>query len=237
MDSSRHEIPEDERGTLVATLPALQEHTEKEKTELLQWATTCEVETLGDYEIAISKMRAMKTLHQFIFDSFEPARKAADLTKKYILEHRDSYLDPLKKAREIVQVKVTAFEGTQEQARRQREEEIRRDQQKRLEDEQLARAQAAKDAGDEKAAEQILNQPLPPVAAVVVPSALPETKGVYTTVSWKFEVEDESLLPRNFLVPDRAKIGKHVRAHGNSDPIPGVRIWPEKGKAVRGFGS
>jgi hypothetical protein len=43
---------------------------------------------------------------------------------------------------------------------------------------------------------------------------------------WRYEITDESLIPREYLTPDLSKIGMDVR--GGKREIPGVKIFPEK---------
>ncbi len=64
---------------------------------------------------------------------------------------------------------------------------------------------------------------------VIIPAAPPariqaDTANAGTAKVWKFEVSDENLLPKEFMLPDLVKIGKVVRAGVN---IPGVKAWQE----------
>ena len=61
---------------------------------------------------------------------------------------------------------------------------------------------------------------------VVVAPADPVIKaeGVTGVDHWGFEVTDESLIPREYLVPDLKKIGGVVRAMKGQVQIPGIKI-------------
>ncbi len=48
-----------------------------------------------------------------------------------------------------------------------------------------------------------------------------------------FAIEDEKLLPKEYLMPDEIKIRKCVNA--GIESIPGVRIWTEKRAINRGI--
>ncbi len=53
--------------------------------------------------------------------------------------------------------------------------------------------------------------------------------GIQTRTIWRFEIEDAALIPREYLVPDAAKIAAHVNAYKSQSQIPGVRAYPDTG--------
>ena len=59
----------------------------------------------------------------------------------------------------------------------------------------------------------------------VEPAAMPSGTRTYTV--WTFEVTDPNSIPREYLVPDAAKIQAHVSMHKNQSAIPGVRAIPQ----------
>jgi len=63
-----------------------------------------------------------------------------------------------------------------------------------------------------------------------------ETKvaGISRKKVWKFKITDESLLSRNWLIPDEKKIGATVRATQGSILIEGVHIYSEDSIASGG---
>ena len=55
-----------------------------------------------------------------------------------------------------------------------------------------------------------------------------EVDGVQYRTVWKYEIKDESLIPREFLMPDNQRI-QNVVMHKKGDAvIPGVRVYEEK---------
>jgi len=104
-----------------------------------------------------------------------------------------------------------------------------------------AAAEAARLAkkGDEEAAEQARNRAemarqeaerikadaaSAPAAVVIVERSTP---AVARRTIWKFEITDQTLLPREFLKPDEVAIGSVVRGLKAAAKIPGVRTWEE----------
>jgi uncharacterized UPF0146 family protein len=64
--------------------------------------------------------------------------------------------------------------------------------------------------------------------------AEPEAAGTHTRDVWKFEVEDLSKVPREFLVLDEKKVRAHVQALKENARIPGVKIWKDVTIVARG---
>ncbi len=68
----------------------------------------------------------------------------------------------------------------------------------------------------------------------VVPAAPPPVKGISKPIQdWKCKVENASLVPREYCMPNESAIRAMVKAQKGNVRIPGVRIWPEDRIAVR----
>lgn len=94
--------------------------------------------------------------------------------------------------------------------------------------EEMARATKAVQTGDTAELTSALN-----AVSAAAPLA---TKGVTFKAFWRAEVVAPDLLPREYLTPDLAKIGAHVKgvpADKEPDPIPGVRYVIETSSTVR----
>jgi uncharacterized membrane protein YgaE (UPF0421/DUF939 family) len=74
-------------------------------------------------------------------------------------------------------------------------------------------------------------QVTPPAVVTAKETVRTETGTASFKTEWKFEIEDETKLDREYLMPNLAKIRADVKA-GQRD-IPGVRIWEEKGVSLR----
>lgn len=68
-------------------------------------------------------------------------------------------------------------------------------------------------------------------AISIVKADKPE--GLGTSVRWEFEIENESLLPREYLCPDLKEIGRVVAEFKDRANIPGVRVFTRTGVSVR----
>lgn len=102
-----------------------------------------------------------------------------------------------------------------------------------VEAERLIKAKISAFQDEVKAAQKVLERISAETGVLAV---MPDTvvpKGVESIENWKYEIEDESLLPREYLMPNTAKIGKDVRSSKGNASIPGVKVWSESGIRYR----
>jgi hypothetical protein len=62
----------------------------------------------------------------------------------------------------------------------------------------------------------------------------PVASGISMRENWEWEVEDESLIPREYLVVDEVAINALVRAKKDKTRIPGIKVKSSKKPAVGG---
>lgn len=89
------------------------------------------------------------------------------------------------------------------------------------------RAQKADAKGDVDKAISIAQQAANVVAPVIRTDA-PKIAGQSVREVWLFVIEDASLVPREYLEVDAAKVRRYVNAMKADAKIPGVRIYSEK---------
>lgn len=95
-----------------------------------------------------------------------------------------------------------------------------------------ARAEEKQEAAAVKVAD-IQMQAASTVAAVVAPTTARVSGVSKMKDNWKYVVEDESKVPREFLMIDEKKLGQYAKAMKDSAPVPGVRFYNDKSVAVR----
>lgn len=86
----------------------------------------------------------------------------------------------------------------------------------------MAAASTAVQVGNTKAGESL--------SAHIESTAAPE--GVTFREEWRFEIEDATSLPREYLQPNESAIRGVVQALKGETKIPGVRVWKDTGVAV-----
>ena len=132
-----------------------------------------------------------------------------------------------------------------EAARKKKEEEERvwreKEDAKRKEAEKLAaegkeeearKAQAEADKATAKADKK--QDQAAEVIAPVAAARVEKPQGVSYVERWSGEVVDESILPREYMVPDQSKINKVISATKGTLPIPGVKIIKTRTVSSRG---
>lgn len=68
--------------------------------------------------------------------------------------------------------------------------------------------------------------------AAAVRQVVPPVEGVQFRRTWTFEITDESLVPREFLVIDEAKLRKYAQAMQDTAKVPGVHFFQTTGIAA-----
>lgn len=198
--------------------------------QLQTYKVTCQ----DEYNTAGEHLKSVKNATKQLDDLRMSMTKPLDESKKRIMDFFRKPQDILTVAEGALKRSMLAYQ--QEQERKRREEEARLQEKARREAERLAaRAEKADANGNaEKAA--ILRQEAQEkeMAAPVVESRVEKVAGVSTKKVWKFEIINEDLIPREYMTPDEARIGKVVRATTGTMQIPGVRIYSEDTLAARG---
>ena len=93
------------------------------------------------------------------------------------------------------------------------------------------KAAAAREAADEREQERLTHAAALKLAADTMPAAVvvhqeaPKVVGVSSREDWKYEIQDERLIPREYLMVNEKAIGGVVRSLKAQTNIPGVRVY------------
>jgi hypothetical protein len=200
-------------------------------------------------------LRGIRILRARIDEAFDPIIAAAHKAHREALDQKHRIEGPVLRSEATVKGKMGAYIAEQERLRKAAEEAAieakrRADEEreraakakKDAEDAALEAAVAAEAAGDKEAAEDIIEETLETAQAEMVfepPPVVPEKiklEGGAIRRNWRFRIADESLIPREYLIPDEVKIGRVVRAMKDKANIPGVVAFEEI-DPVAGIGS
>jgi hypothetical protein len=127
-----------------------------------------------------------------------------------------------------IKIKRAMIAWSDEQDRLQREEQRRLNEaseKERLRLQEIADRAAAK--GQTTKAEQFEERALA-VTAPIAQTAAPKVGGISIPKVWTFEITDEDLIPREYLLIDETRIRKIVTALKGDTKIPGVRVFEQK---------
>jgi len=206
--------------------------TELAVVNITEAARSIEVIDKASADRASELIVAGKKLIKQVKEYFEPMKKAADESKRRILETERQELSKIEPIVSELSAKVSRWLADEERRRREAEEAKRRAEMERLRLEAELEAKAREAAQIKNEAErrfvedQIITEAaqreaeLQPVPDIPAPA---KADGVNLRDNWTFEIVDESLIPREYLIPDEVKIRKVVVALKDKTNIPGVK--------------
>ncbi len=179
----------------------------------------------------------IRGLRKKIDDTFDPIISKAHEAHKEAINQKKKIEEPLIIAANWLNVQMTAYKQEQDRIRREEEEKIRQiaireemERRKKEEQRRMEEAAALEQAGAKEEAEQVMAEIIQETASPIIVDPLPpitskvETRGMATQTTWTFEIISESLIPRQYLIPDMVKIGGIVRALKDATNIPGIKV-------------
>ena len=191
--------------------------------------------------VATDFIKVIKRFQDEIKAELRPAIEKAYELHRHLTSQEKRLLAPLQEAEKAIKTKVGNFLAAEE-AKRQEEQRkvtaIAEAAERKRKEALEAQAKAHEAAGrTEKAEERRQLAAETFVPAPIIESKVQKQEGVAAVQTWKFEVVDEMLIPREYLVVDEPGIGKIVRAFKNKEKvekmIPGIRVWAETDVRVR----
>ena len=131
-----------------------------------------------------------------------------------------------KRAKDIIDVKITEFEVGREKERAAEEARLR--EKERIERERLLKQaeQLTEQGKDFKAAAKIGAAQSIPTPAVM--PTIPKIEGMHHREEWDIEIVDRKLVPYEYWLIDEARIRKVVKAMDGDIDIPGVRNFKKR---------
>ena len=208
---------------------------EKESSSVVKQANAIVVKDSASYELAGDFLRTIKSASLKIDGVFDGPIEAAHKAHKSMLAAKKTFSVPLAEAEQHVKDKRKIWFNEQER--------IRLAEQRRLEQEAFAAAEAAREAElaelrkqhKYRAAKQIAQTEIEVAPVAVVAPVAPREDGIGKTVRWKYKIVDANLIPREYLLVDEVRLGKIARAEHDQHPIPGVEFYGEIEDQVRAW--
>jgi hypothetical protein len=138
---------------------------------------------------------------------------------KAIKEEFDKITDPLEQAQNIVKESIRSWRES--------------DTFKALEAERISLENQARIAvdGNDLDALQSLSIAHGDISALAPKTVRTEEANMHMRSSWKFEIEDETLIPKEYLMPDEKKIRMAIK---EGKTIAGVKSWKEHNPVIVG---
>lgn len=182
----------------------------------------------------------IKGIRKKIADTMDPIISAAFTTHKTAVAKKKELEAPLITAESYLNGQIAVYHEWQEKIRQEEEARLRQiylekelARRKAEEADKLAQAELLEAAGAKDEAEQLISEAIQENEAPVVvnvpspPTPKVEMAGMAMVTTWKFRIVNESLIPRDYLIPDETKIGAVVRSLHEKHNIPGIEAYCE----------
>jgi len=186
------------------------------------------IKIADDYKKAGELWITIKGIMKQVDESFDPIISKAHAAHKEAVAQKAKIYDPLKAVYVSVKQLMSKYDEAQKEIARKEAARLAEIARKAEEERLLQEAILAEEAGDKEESAAILQEPVY-VPPITVQKATPKLNGgpIYREVT-KFEIVEEALIPRIYLIPDMVKIGGVVRALKQEANIPGVRVYTER---------
>lgn len=197
----------------------------------------------------------LKGLLKKIDETFKPIYDSQKASLQTTKEKWEGHRAPVKAQFDRIKGEIGTFLDDQERIRKEAEhkawlaeqERLRAEAEKiRAEEEALAKAEAAQEAGDKEAADRYMAEAIEKGEGLeetiskaeetlsVPPPPPPVVQGFSSRTIWDIEIVDETLVPREYMVVDHVAIRKVVNASKGKVKIPGVKNIEKTIRSQRG---
>ncbi|MFH1511128.1 MAG: hypothetical protein ABIF10_05535 [Candidatus Woesearchaeota archaeon] len=210
---------------------------EKEALVTVEQINTLSVKDNDGNTLATKLLQGNKELQAKVHETFDPICDKAHKTWKEAVAQRDKFLKPLQDAERTVKSKISAFIMDQQRIAREAQDKL--DAARRKEEEKQraaleAKAVKAEEKGNIEKAEELREKKEGVfIPGAVVESTVEKVEGQTSRTTYDFEIIDETLIPRKYLIVDDKKIRQMVKTFGKEASIPGVRIYPKVVVSIR----
>lgn len=165
--------------------------------------------------------------------TFDPQIDRANALHKSLIAERKKFLDPLDRAVSILKRKIADYLYEQDQKRLEaaRIKNLAEDNARREAEKTIDKARELAEAGKPARADAVIEKGFAKANEIIASAPdVPPPPVVQATYreTWEFEIVDLTLIPREYMIPDRTRIGGVVRAMKDQTSIPGIRAFPKR---------
>lgn len=193
---------------------------------LVEKAKTIAITCQGEFGIAGEELRHVTRLQSRVKDAFREPKRLAHEAHKAITSLEANLLALPAQAERLI--KETMGDYLQQEERKRREEQLRlqAEELRKADEAKLQEAIALEDAGELDAAEQTLSAP---TIAPVIELERPRAEGISSRKKWKWTSINESERNRPFLSDNTRKIDQTVAAMGPdaAELVGGIRVYED----------
>lgn len=187
------------------------------------------------YGLAADRLKGLKSLSKKVNDWFQPLVDSAFRAHKQLTTRRGETLKPIEAECARLTREMGTWKAEQDRLAREEAARLARAQQALEQRVQLEVAAALEAQGLSAEAESVVEQAISmPAPVVPVAPSTPAVQGISYRETWKHQIVDAALIPREWLIPDEQAIAAFVRSTKGAKQIPGIRIYAEQTAIVRG---
>ena len=174
-------------------------------------------------------LKTVKGRYQEIEAKRKEMTSPLDEAKRRIMDFFRQPLEQLSNAERQIKSAMLTFMQEQERIRREQEERLQalaRVERERLDKLTSEKVSQALEEGNFEKAGEILDT----VAEVAVPTVQlekPKVQGIKMVTRWKYRIIDESLIPREYLIPNEKLLASMAIAAKGATKIAGVEFYSE----------
>lgn len=181
------------------------------------------------YITAAEILKSIKGRYQEIEAKRKEMTLPLDEAKRRVMDFFRQPLQQLSSAEGQIKGAMVGFTQEQERVRRQEEQRIQalaREEQERLDRLATEKISQAQQEGNLDEAEKILDAVVQ-VAVPIVVSEKPKVEGIKTVTRWSYKIIDETLIPREYLMPCEKVLAHIAITTKGTIKIPGVEFYSD----------
>lgn len=204
-----------------------------EGTTALVAAKSLVVESSNSYQAAMNFGNEINKRIVQIKEVSAIDKDAAHKVWKNYCEKERQEIAPFLAAKDLIDSACAAYRRAEKERAEKEAAEARANVMKAAEEDRLRTAEQLEKTNRPEQAMKILDAPIVPKMYAIPMAAIPITEGASFRENWKARIVDESMIPREFLMPDEKKINQIVKAMKNLTNIQGVEVYCEEITARR----
>ena len=199
--------------------------------DVLEQAKAIEIANQQDYDVASVFKKAAIDLEDKIKKFFLPMKRAAKAAHQKVCDQEKECVKSTTEAVRLLKQKTKDWDLAEEKRLQDEADKLARELAEKAENVKLEQAEKLEAEGKTEEAEQVLSAPIQRPVFSMPKRETP--KGVHYQDNWTFKIEDETKIPREYLMVDEKKIRGVVKTMKNKTNIPGVRAFNDRTQVNR----
>jgi hypothetical protein len=212
--------------------PVVAEERAKIEIALEMARTITEVTNAEEYKDAVNASKGLKKVVKDGKAVLEDTKKKAKAVHTAFTTSQNDMEDGTPSEIKRLDKLASNYDLEQERIRIQKQREAEAKARKEAEERALEEAAKLEALGDTEGAEEIISEPIV-APSVEIAKSTPEVQGSHYRDNWKAKSIDPTKLPREYMMPDLAKINKEITKSKGDTNITGVVVFNDRTRVDR----